>query len=74
MLLSSASMFEHFMPLLVMRAYPGTLLDETYHAVVERQIQYGAQRRAPWAFPNPPTTHRTSRRTISTVHSAPGSA
>ena len=42
----SASMFEHFMPLLVMRAYPGTLLDETYHAVVERQIQCGAQQRA----------------------------
>ena len=26
-------MFEYFMPLLVMRAYPGTLLDETYRAV-----------------------------------------
>ena len=38
-------MFEYFMPLLVMRAYPGTLLDETYRAVVERQIQYGAAAR-----------------------------
>ncbi|MEO8520939.1 MAG: glucoamylase family protein [Acidobacteriota bacterium] len=44
----SASMFEYFMPLLVMRAYPGTLLDETYTAVVSRQIQYGAQRGVPW--------------------------
>ena len=40
-------MFEYLMPLLVMRAYPGTLLDETYDAVVERQMQYGdAARRA----------------------------
>ena len=46
----SASMFEYFMPLLVMRAYPGTLLDETYHAVVERQMQYGAQRKVPWGI------------------------
>jgi cyclic beta-1,2-glucan synthetase len=46
----SASMFEYFMPLLVMRAHPGTLLDETYHAVVERQIQYGAQQRVPWGI------------------------
>jgi cyclic beta-1,2-glucan synthetase len=46
----SASMFEYFMPLLVMRAYPGTLLDETYRAVLERQMQYGAQRRVPWGI------------------------
>jgi cyclic beta-1,2-glucan synthetase len=44
----SASMFEYLMPLLVMRAYPGTLLDETYNAVVTRQMQYGAQRGVPW--------------------------
>ena len=41
-------MFEYLMPLLVMRVYPGTLLDETYDAVVERQIQYGAMRGVPW--------------------------
>ena len=46
----SASMFEYFMPLLVMRAYPGTLLDETYRAVVERQIQYAQQRGVPWGI------------------------
>jgi cyclic beta-1,2-glucan synthetase len=46
----SASMFEYFMPLLVMRAYPGTLLDETYRAVVERQIQYGVQLGTPWGI------------------------
>jgi len=46
----SASMFEYFLPLLVMRAYPGTLLHETYTAVLERQIQYGAQRGVPWGM------------------------
>jgi cyclic beta-1,2-glucan synthetase len=46
----SASMFEYLMPLLVMRAYPGTLLDETCTAVVQRQIQYGAQRGVPWGI------------------------
>ncbi|HJR60006.1 MAG TPA: glucoamylase family protein [Vicinamibacterales bacterium] len=46
----SASMFEYFMPLLVMRAYPGTLLAETYRAVIDRQIQYGARNRVPWGI------------------------
>lgn len=44
----SASMFEYLMPLLLMRSWPGTLLDGTYHAVVRRQIQYGAERGVPW--------------------------
>ena len=43
-------MFEYLMPLLVMRAYPGTLLDETYRAVVERQMHYGEQRGVPWGI------------------------
>jgi cyclic beta-1,2-glucan synthetase len=46
----SASMFEYFMPLLVMRVYPGTLLDETYWAVIQRQRQYAAQRSVPWGI------------------------
>jgi cyclic beta-1,2-glucan synthetase len=46
----SASMFEYLMPVLIMRAYPGTLLDETYRAVVERQIQYAAARGTPWGI------------------------
>jgi cyclic beta-1,2-glucan synthetase len=46
----SASMFEYLMPLLVMRAYPNTLLDETYEAVVNRQMKYGAQRGVPWGI------------------------
>ncbi len=40
-------MFEYLMPLLVMRDYEGTLLDETYRAVVARQIEYGAERQRP---------------------------
>ena len=46
----SASMFEYFMPLLVMRDYPGTLLDETYHAVLARQMHYAATRKVPWGI------------------------
>ena len=44
----SGSMFEYLMPLLVMPTYAGTLLDETYRAVVERQIEYGRERGVPW--------------------------
>jgi hypothetical protein len=41
-------MFEYLMPLLVMPTYDGTLLDETYRAIVERQIAYGRERNVPW--------------------------
>ncbi len=44
----SASMFEYLMPLLVMRGWPQTLLDETYHTVVRAQIDYGRVRGVPW--------------------------
>ena len=44
----SGSMFEYLMPLLVMPTYDGTLLDETYRAVVERQIEYGRECGVPW--------------------------
>jgi cyclic beta-1,2-glucan synthetase len=44
----SGSMFEYLMPILVMPTYPGTLLDETNRAVVERQIAYGRERGVPW--------------------------
>ncbi|HYX41359.1 MAG TPA: glucoamylase family protein, partial [Pyrinomonadaceae bacterium] len=46
----TATMFEYLMPLLVMRDYDQTLLDETYHAVIARQIEYGAERRIPWGI------------------------
>lgn len=44
----TGSTFEYLMPLLVMRNYPGTLLDETYRTVVRRQIEYGKERGVPW--------------------------
>jgi cyclic beta-1,2-glucan synthetase len=46
----SGSMFEYLMPLLVMPTYEHTLLDETYHAVVARQIEYGRERGVPWGI------------------------
>jgi cellobiose phosphorylase len=38
------------MPMLVMPSYEGTLLDQTMHAAVERQISYGRQRGVPWGM------------------------
>ncbi len=46
----SASMFEYLMPLLVMRTYPHTLLDETYEAVIDRQIEYAKALGVPWGI------------------------
>jgi cellobiose phosphorylase len=46
----SASMFEYLMPLLVMRTYPRTLLNETYEAVVQRQIEYAKSLGVPWGI------------------------
>ncbi|MGH2899232.1 MAG: glucoamylase family protein, partial [Solirubrobacteraceae bacterium] len=44
----SGSMFEYLMPTLVMRSFPATLLDQTYHSAVQRQIAYGADHGVPW--------------------------
>jgi len=46
----SGSMFEYLMPLLVMPTFAGTLLDQTYRSVVERQISYGVQRGVYWGM------------------------
>ncbi|MFY9271349.1 MAG: glucoamylase family protein [Candidatus Manganitrophaceae bacterium] len=46
----SGSMFEYLMPLLVMPTYENTLLDQTCHAAVHRQIEYGRQRGVPWGI------------------------
>jgi hypothetical protein len=46
----SGSIFEYLMPLLVMPNFDNTLLDQTYGAVVRRQIDYGAQREVPWGI------------------------
>lgn len=44
----SGTMFEYLMPLLIMRSYKNTLLDETYSFVVKSQIKYGKHRGTPW--------------------------
>jgi cyclic beta-1,2-glucan synthetase len=46
----TGTMFEYLMPLLIMRSYPETLLDQTYRAVVQRQIEYGEERGVPWGI------------------------
>jgi Cellobiose phosphorylase len=44
----SGTMFEYLMPLLTMKSYKGTLLDETYEFVMKCQAEYGNIRRVPW--------------------------
>ncbi|HEY6230737.1 MAG TPA: glucoamylase family protein [Pyrinomonadaceae bacterium] len=44
----TGTMFEYLMPLLVMRDYPSTLLDQSYRVVVKRQIEYGEERGVAW--------------------------
>ncbi len=46
----SATMFEYLMPNLLMRTYPGTLLDQTGRMVVRRQIAYAHERDVPWGI------------------------
>lgn len=44
----SGTMFEYLMPLLLMKSYRNTLLDETYSFVIKCQKKYGKQRDMPW--------------------------
>lgn len=46
----SASMFEYLMPLLVMKDYDFTLLNETYTTAVNAQIRYGRDQKLPWGI------------------------
>ena len=46
----SGTMFEYLMPLLLMRTFPGTLLDQSCRASVRRQIEYGRERGVPWGI------------------------
>jgi cyclic beta-1,2-glucan synthetase len=46
----SASLFEYLMPLLVMKSYPGTLLDQSCRMAVRRQVEYGKQQGVPWGI------------------------
>ncbi|MEL7567640.1 MAG: glucoamylase family protein [Dehalobacterium sp.] len=44
----SGTMFEYFMPTLIMKNYANTLLDETYRFVIRNQQKYGERRKVPW--------------------------
>ncbi|MGK0466644.1 MAG: cyclic beta-1,2-glucan synthetase [Clostridium sp.] len=46
----SGTMFEYLMPLLIMKNYPGTMLDETYKAVIEAQRKYCDERGVPFGI------------------------
>ncbi len=46
----SGSMFEYLMPILVMASRPFSLLDQTHHAAVRRQMAYGDSRGVPWGI------------------------
>jgi len=46
----SATLFEYLMPLLIMRTYPNTLLDESCQTAVRRQMDYAAARGVPWGI------------------------
>jgi len=44
----TGTMFEYLMPLLIMKSYKNTLLDETYAFAVRNQKKYGMQKGMPW--------------------------
>ncbi|HEX7797975.1 MAG TPA: glucoamylase family protein [Vicinamibacterales bacterium] len=44
------TMFEYLMPQLLLRGYPGTLLDQSCRASVHRQMEYGGERGVPWGI------------------------
>ncbi len=46
----AGSMFEYLMPALVMKSPPAGLLSQTYKLIVNRQIEYGAERGVPWGI------------------------
>ena len=46
----NGSMFEYLMPPLLTHSYEGTLLYQTYQAVVEYQIDYGRSKGVPWGI------------------------
>lgn len=46
----SGTMFEYFMPLLIMKSYPDSLIDATYRGVIEGQKKYCGERRVPWGI------------------------
>jgi len=46
----SGTMFEYLMPLLIMKNYPDTMLDETYKAVIQAQKKYCNEKGVPFGI------------------------
>ena len=46
----SGTMFEYFMPSLIMKNYPKTLLDQTYKSVIKAQMSFAKQKKIPWGI------------------------
>ncbi|MCA9969031.1 MAG: hypothetical protein KC425_02390, partial [Anaerolineales bacterium] len=46
----SGTMFEYLMPPLLMRSFAGTLLHDSYEAVIDHQIAYGKAQQVPWGI------------------------
>ncbi|WP_017212033.1 GH36-type glycosyl hydrolase domain-containing protein [Clostridium beijerinckii] len=46
----SGTMFEYFMPSLIMRNYPKTLLSQTYKSVIKAQKSFAKQKKSPWGI------------------------
>jgi cyclic beta-1,2-glucan synthetase len=46
----TATMFEYLMPVLVMKRFQETILDQTYVSVVQRQQDYGVEKNVPWGI------------------------
>jgi cyclic beta-1,2-glucan synthetase len=46
----SGTMFEYLMPVLHTIQYENTLLTQSCHAAVKRQIQYGREKGVPWGI------------------------
>lgn len=46
----SGTMFEYLLPNLVMKVFPGTLLEQTSKMAVRAQIDYGRRKKVPWGI------------------------
>ncbi|WP_346886069.1 GH36-type glycosyl hydrolase domain-containing protein [Clostridium sp. UBA4395] len=46
----SGTMFEYFMPRILIKNYRNSMLDETYRSVMEGQIRYGDKRKVPFGI------------------------
>jgi len=46
----SGTMFEYFMPSLIMKSYPDTLLKHTYNDVLKAQRAFAKQKKIPWGI------------------------